>query len=187
MTPQIEEAPKSLPKDPIPEIVVHSVTAGSDRPNELDAERHALLAQAMNRPGWQRLSPLQRERARQLFLAAETPRLKIIAADNRALRERLGWSPGVSQKMVKALKEARLLDVKRRWEGVPGNYREAGPASWVYADTDALRSSQIPKTRGKQTNARLRRVERENAALRDDVSRLQRVVRDTISNLQEHV
>jgi hypothetical protein len=130
-----------------------------------------LLAHAKNRQGWRRLTPLQQERAEALFLAAESPQLRIITTNNRALQKKLGWTSGQAQRMVSALKRARLLSVERRWETLPdGSKRELGPASWVYTDTDALRPSQIPKARAKRTEARLRMLQSQVDVLYDEVA-----------------
>src|SRR5215211_4562944 len=150
-------------------------------------EHYALLDRAVNRSGWSQLSPLRREHATALLLAAEAPSLGILCNDNEAMRRRLGLSAAQWQKLARALKETRLLDVQRRWSGVPGNYREAGPASWLYAPDDSPRQSQIPRKRLTQTDARLRRLERENAVQRDDLNRMQGVMLDAISLLQEHL
>lgn len=150
-----------------------------------------LLAHAQRRRGWAKLTDLQKERATQLFLVAECyyPErgLNIIAGDNEVMRERLGLSKGQWQKLARALKDARLIDVQRRFEGVPGNYREAGPAGWLYAKTDDIRPSQIPKKRKADVVARVRRVEAENAILRDEMKRMNDALTSIGSIVQEHI
>jgi hypothetical protein len=134
-----------------------------------------LLAHAKNRQGWGQLTQLQQERAEALLLAAESPQLRIITTDNHAFQKRLGWTSGQAQRMVSALKRARLLSVERRWETLPdGSRRERGPAAWIYTETDALRSSQIPKRRAKRTEARLRSLQSQVDVLYDEVALIRR-------------
>jgi hypothetical protein len=149
-----------------------------------------LLAHAQRRRGWAKLTDLQKERAAQLLLNAECyyPErgLNIIAGDNEVMRQRLGLSKGQWQKLARALKDARLIEVQRRFEGVPGNYRETGPAGWLYAKTDDIRPSQIPTKRKSDVVARVRRVEAENAVLRDEMKRMNDALRSINSIVQEH-
>jgi hypothetical protein len=137
----------------------------------------ALLAHAKLRSGWQKLTPLQQERAEALFLAAETPALHIIAVNNHQMRERLGLTSGQAQRLVRAFKRARLLDVSRRWETLPnGRHREKGAAAWVYTETDTLLPSQLPKRRAKRTEAALRSLQSQVDVLADEVKRVAAIV-----------
>lgn len=139
--------------------------------------RVELLAHAKSRHGWKKLTPTQRERAEQLFLEADTPELGIITTDNVVFRQRLGWSQGQAQRMVRALKDARLISVERQWETLPNGWkRETGPAAWVYAERDMLRPSQIAKRRTKRTEPRLRFLESQVAVLGDDLARVNRAL-----------
>ncbi len=132
-----------------------------------------LLEHAARRHGWQQLTHVERERAAQLILAADHPELGILALDNHAKARELGWSVGQSQRLVRSLKAARLIDVSRKWETLPsGRKRELGPASWMYTYTDELLPSQIPKRRTKRTEPRLRSLERHESVLTNTVGRL---------------
>jgi hypothetical protein len=137
--------------------------------------REALLEHARGRLGWQQLTATQHQRAEQLFAAAESPELDIITTNNLVLQNRLGWSTGQAQRMVSALKKARLLSVQRRWETLPnGQKRELGPAAWVYSRTDDARPSQIPKLRKKRTDARLRLLESQVAVLNTELQAIRK-------------
>lgn len=134
-----------------------------------------LLAHAQSRQGWSKLTPRQRQRACAMFLVAECPGLGIITTNNALFRTRLGWSMGTAQRMVSALKRARLLAVERKWETLPdGRKRELGPAAWVYTTTDTPHQSQLPKPRAKRTDARLRSLQSQVDVLSDDLIRLGR-------------
>src|SRR5215211_5168041 len=144
-------------------------------------EHYALLDRAVNRSGWSQLSPLRREHATALLLAAEAPSLGILCNDNEAMRRRLGLSAAQWQKLSRALRDARLLDVQRRWTTLPnGRHREDGPANWLYAADDAPRQSQIPKKRKAKTDARVRLLE-------SRVATLEGTIRDMIALGQEQI
>jgi hypothetical protein len=138
------------------------------------ATAEALLAHAKGRASWRKLTPLQQRRAEELFLTAESPSLLIITADNVALQKKLGWSSGQAQDLVRALKNARLLDVQRRL-GRRGE-GERGPAAWLYAETDAPRASQLPKRRAKRTDARLRSLQSQTDVCQDEIRQHERML-----------
>jgi hypothetical protein len=93
------------------------------------------------------------------------------------MRKRLGLSPGQAQRLVRALKSARLLDVSRQWETLPnGRHRETGAAGWIYTETDALLPSQLPKRRAKRTETALRSLQSQVDVLMDEVKRLAAIV-----------
>lgn len=132
-----------------------------------------LIDNARQRKGWVALTPTMRERVGQVLAAASTPEVGVIAADNQALREQLGYSPDQWRKIAQAMREARLLDVQRHWttDPVTGRKRETGPASWIYCHDDQPRKSQLKRKRRNQDQLKLRLLECRLGLLEDEKQR----------------
>jgi hypothetical protein len=169
---------KERSRPPAAPPITHGVSAATT-PVEL-------LQHAQSRPGWSKLTPLHREQATEVFLAAECPALNGIALDNQALRKQLDLSEAQWWKLARALKDARFLDVRRRWSGMPGKLREDGPASWLYAPTENVLPSQLPRKRKRDHAAEIRSLRSEVATLRDDMLRRDQAAQRAIAMLQEH-
>jgi hypothetical protein len=146
-----------------------------------------LLARAEKRRYWPELErrPIRRAQIEEVLLNAENPSLNCIALNNDELRQRLGHTPNQWQKIGRTMKDIRILDVYRRWKTLPnGRHIEEGPATWLYADTDMPRKSQIPKARVKRSDVE---AQRHIEALQADVNRLEKALKDIVAIGQEHV
>lgn len=120
------------------------------------AEHLALLRRLHERRGWHELTPLQRQRATELVLAAECPSLGIITTNIEELCARLDWTQGMRQKTVRALKDARLLSVFRQRAQNPetGTWYELRPATFSVRETDEIPAAQRPLKRAKRRSRR---------------------------------
>jgi len=133
-----------------------------------------LIDQARQRKHWTELTPRMQERIEQVLNAAQAPDLGIIATDNQALRQQLGYSPDQWRRINQAMKRARLLDVQRHYSrDVNGALRDQRPSSWIYCYDDAPRQSQIPRRRRGQDEVKVRRLESQVGVLEDELRRLQ--------------
>lgn len=184
MTTEIEARPVTAAR-PLEQVEPNASLA---EPAEPTRAHWQLLEQVRARKGYARMTRVQQQRADRLVLAADAPALWIFAADNEAKRDELGFTLGQWKKLNRAMKDAHLLAVQRRWKTLPnGTHVGEEPASWSYALTDAPLPSQIPKPRKKKTDVRLGRLEAENRLQADRIDRLETAIKRMVSIGQEHV